>query len=344
MHKINVDDFVIAHKKKFLSKKETPVQKGVSFLKNKQVTQNVMSDFDKKLKEVCMEYSIKYTNNNNKIVCDDWFAIAEAEDRLNGKASAIVIKVENQYHPLDRQITLIYTTLVNNTANVLEKCEHYIGTMKTVEEFFSSINHLANTFSTDFLLKPYRGKEVDAKQIFNKLIGDTNNAEIMPIDVAKSMITNFNNMHPSWAFVKTNRNENTTNLKVPYKKENNIVVNEINLNIKETNKFRANNIVISNSKYEGFLDYLLLDFVGANFPEEIIAIIFQKTISMKQNRQKYSNNLIRSYFYGLRIRILVDPSIPKVNYNKIFDVTKKFILDKYPKFQQMIVSLTIPNI
>lgn len=350
MYTSNNDEILLTNKKQLLSKREAPVKKGVSFLKSKNVSQivipvqSVMSDFDKKLKEVCMEYSIKYTIVDNKVICNDWFAISETEDRLNGVAKGNIVKIAESCHLLDKKITLIYTTLVNNIKNVQEKCEHCICVISTIEEFFSSINSLANMFSREFLLRPYKGKEDEAKKIFKKLLGDNANTESLPIDDVKLMITNFNNMHPSWAFIKSKHDKDTTNLKVPYRRDNNITLNEINLNIKETTKLRSDNLVISNAKYEGFLDYLLLDFIGGSFPKDIVGLIFQKTISMKINKQVYIKNLVRSYFNGLRIRILVDADIPIENYKKIFDEFKTFIQDRYIKFQPMIVSLTIPKI
>jgi len=353
--KYNDNDFILVTKKKTCDKSKgvIPAKKGIAFLKsspiilkksepipevtdkssstilNKSDTANVES---KILEEVCKEYNIPYNISNNIIQCDDWFALMETDDRIKGIDNSIDIK-NNILDPiiLYKKIAFIYSYIENDN-----KKESIICNVKSIMEFASAYNTLIKIFSNDFMLKAFKDKTDVSKNIFKNLM-ETNGTPLYNLQQIKNKINEFNHMHPSWSFIK---NSNQEDVKIPFKKINDLVVNEINLNIKETNNLKNNNLIFTDANYRGFVDQILIDFVIGNFPNAVVGLIFQKTISMHESKK---TNFFRYYYHGFRIRILINPDYSKDELLMAFETVKNYIKSRYVKFNEMIVSLASPR-
>ncbi|QGR53821.1 hypothetical protein [Moumouvirus maliensis] len=177
-----------------------------------------------------------------------------------------------------------------------------ITIMKTVQEFWKFMHDLQEEDSSSCKFSmPLQGMESLADKIFSQLISSgRSRGDHVVIDKnlqnrVNAMVADFNSLHPVWSFIKVSDLVRKNNIQVPFIRKNKRAVNDININLKDTKFNSQRNIYTMNKSFtEGYIPFLVFDFIRGQLPDDIKAIVFNKTIAVHGN----------SYFKGFRVRVL----------------------------------------
>ena len=164
-----------------------------------------------------------------------------------------------------------------------------ICVMKTIADFWTHINALSLKFSM-----PMLGREDDANKIFKQLMNPVSNRNA---DINNN-VSEFNSFHPVWSFIKVKKTVTKDNsIVVPFIRQKGRALNDITINLKDTEANRSLGIhPLGDDFTYGYIPLLILDLVGAgdNIPEEIISVVFSRTIAVNGTM----------LFRGYRVRVL----------------------------------------
>lgn len=222
---------------------------------------------------------------------------------------------DSEIYPLDKKITFIGTSVREEPEHNTKyaRVYHRLGACDTIQDFWKVVNSLNGNYDASFLNMSLPYKKNEANTIFaNLLTGKFNNN-------FKNMIMEFNYLHPTWILMNVDGSE------PPYIRDNSgLVKNEINLYAKESAALNQQNLFLTTIDFTGFMDRLILDFVGGNFPDSIIALVFQKTIESFKLESKVL------FYRGFRVRILLKTCDQSTAKN-----VKNFINMNYKEFKSM---------
>lgn len=119
---------------------------------------------------------------------------------------------------------------------------------------------------------------------------------------ACSHISAYNDIHPVWAFIRLDPSfkytkEDAPPIKIPIIRDaNNRSTNTIDISLKDTDRNSANGIYCVDEAFEfGYIPTMVLALIGGNFPADVIAIVFHKTVNVDRSQ----------YFRGFRVRIVI---------------------------------------
>lgn len=224
-------------------------------------------------------------------------------------------------YPLDKRITFVYAYVREEPKHSTGYARVYnnLGSCATVHDFWKVVNALNLAYKSPFLSISLPDKEKNADSIFFNLLNGN-----FKKNSYGNMINEFNYLHPTWTLMNVDESE------PPYiRDDKGLVKNEINLYAKESRTLNDKGLFLTNTDFTGFMDVLVIDFVRGKFPDNVIAMVFQKTIeSVKPDKSDPS----KVFFYrGFRIRILLDD----VCNFKTTEQLKNFILTNYHAFRPM---------
>ncbi|XWV25290.1 hypothetical protein QJ856_gp0480 [Tupanvirus deep ocean] len=160
------------------------------------------------------------------------------------------------------------------------------------------------------------GKDITADSIFTSLLSSgkiTLGDDVVTIDGRKvkdigKIVANYNKLFPIWSFIKVD-DSCTTNSKIeaPFIRSggNGPAINCIDINLKETKANMNQGIRTMSADFdEGFIPNLVMQFVCGHLPEDVTAIVFNKTIAINGS----------TYYKGYRLRVLSSStSVPVLN-------------------------------
>ncbi|AGC01823.1 hypothetical protein H012_gp641 [Acanthamoeba polyphaga moumouvirus] len=177
-----------------------------------------------------------------------------------------------------------------------------VTVMETVQEFWNFMHNLQQEDNTSCKFSmPLQGMESLADKIFSELISSgRSRGDHVVIDKnlqnrVNAIVANYNSLHPVWSFIKVSELGKKNNIQVPFIRKNHRAVNDININLKDTKFNSQRNIYTMNKSFtEGYIPFLVFDFIRGQLPDDIRAIVFNKTIAVHGN----------SYFKGFRVRVL----------------------------------------
>ncbi|AGF85467.1 hypothetical protein QJ854_gp315 [Moumouvirus goulette] len=177
-----------------------------------------------------------------------------------------------------------------------------VSVMKTIQEFWIFMHELQKEDNSYCKFSmPLQGMESLADKIFSELISSGRSREDHVIidknlqNRVNTIVANYNSLHPVWSFIKTSDLAKRNNIQVPFIRKNHRAVNDININLKDTKFNGQRNIYTMNKTFtEGYIPFLVFDFIRGQLPDDIRAIVFNKTIAVHGN----------SYFKGFRVRVL----------------------------------------
>ena len=277
--------------------------------------------------------------NKKGTTSDDWTVIADADNKVRAEElvanglppvcteQVVIERVPVQIlvdSPLHKPIALIY----EYKKPTGEWMTHLVQVLYTVGDFGYLRNWLKSEYGSrgaPFTQEVnFNDSDVSADAIFENLVRSRNKEK----QVTDRLITAYNSRFLTWSFVEiehgmtipTGDSRTWTGdgpIRVPYKRMNGRVDNDVNINLKETT-LRANSVSISpvDPKFKtGIIPGLVFDLVGAQMPPEVKAVVFSRSVILCGKGKNCQP--------GFRVRIVVESSNHK---DKCFEhVTKEFI-------------------
>lgn len=269
------------------------------------------------------------TSHNNK----DWAVngkqiIINQNEWLEKEQSKIVDYNDPKNIPLYSNIALICMWKTKNG----EKCKKNISIMKTVYDFFSIIETIKGEGECLFNL-PLSGCVEEANNIFMNILSSNDNNNVIN---SKEEVAKFNALHPIWSFVKVS-SETTINddIRIPYISNDKNTLNDININLKEIKNNNNKGIwTMHSSLKNGYIPCMIMDFVRGGMPDEIQAIVFNKTIAIN----RYAS------FKGFRLRIVTDSVETQIlNKCKNFIENDFYFFHRNVNYSNCVVRISLPK-
>lgn len=286
-----------------------------------------------------------YSTNRTDSVIDSNFAVSKnividtIEDTIENKTEYIAPDPKMKHELLSNFALVCEWEIVG-----VWKTET-VAVFNTVEDYWIIIDSLTElkTGLESKLSLPLTGKDYEANKIFMDLMNsgkkssdDEVNIHEKNRDLVKKIVSRYNSLHPVWSFIRIPDNFTKENkIEVPFVRVNKRAINDLTVNLKDTKASREQNLHVIDPKFEdGYISCLIIDFVRGGLPNYISAIVFSKTIGIKQS----------NYFRGYRLRIL-----PNTGDVTIMKQCKDFIENDFIKshttrdFKHCVINITIPK-
>ena len=265
------------------------------------------------------EYMEALTFIYGKYKCfnNDWWALNEAMGLLYDKKlmalglkpiysdtlrEPIVVNLQKEINSMPVIPFISPIALVREWQNKPKQWNlEIVAVMKNPIEFWQVIEQLECHNNTDLQFsQSLPGKEHDSENIFNKLLinnkrNDNHNYQQQNI---KSIVSEYDTNHSLWSFIKVNDSFSVkSDIQVPFIRINKHVVNCVDISLKDTKTNYTHGIQCMDPKFKsGYIPRLVMEFVCGILPNEITAVVFNKTITV--------NGSI--YFKGYRVMTLTD--------------------------------------
>jgi len=213
-----------------------------------------------------------------------------------------------------------------------------VAIMRTIMDFWNIINSLEGNPSdpnNKFCL-PLTGKGEIADKYFQCLISQSNkqnsddgiNISGPQQEKVRKIISQYNALFPIWSFVRVNDStNNNSTIDVPFIRVGGRSVNDININLKDTRANQSMGIYVMTKDFTcGYICNMVLSFIGGCLPDDIMSIVFNKTIAVNG----------ATYFRGYRLRILVNTSETKTII-RCRDYIETDFIQEYPGYSKCLV-------
>lgn len=319
-----IDPFVLADNKIVIFEKEKNVMNKLfsSVISEKEYNEEIKSMCDKYLTDDDDWYTISEVHS---IIIDKKRKEMGLEPILSDTLSTpivVEIRTENSGEtPFPNKIALVCDWQEKKNNGETEWKKNTVAILGHQKEYNDAINEFTqgNTaYGSKFSTALSVNSQTDADRIFSKLISsgkknsgfkdnDIDADDAVKIDqkdnvTIKKIVAKYNSLFPIWSFFKVNESATKNDeLEVPFirveKDGKSISVNDININLKDVKSNMLHGIRIMDEKFsEGYLPFLVNDFVNGLLPKEICGIVFSRTIAVKGT----------IYFKGYRVRVLVN--------------------------------------
>lgn len=198
----------------------------------------------------------------------------------SGDERMVIPKSPNPYEiPLDPQGLFMDWKDPEQCKWRAKKC----GSFATIGDMWSVILAYLSAFQSSL-----KGQEEKARLIFSKLVAECQNRRPR----TNVNVSEFNELHPVWTFGKQRPGQ-----KDPFdpiqRNSKGWATNVIDINLKKTRSITS---AFSNDFREGYIPFLLLNFIGGSLPDGINAISFSQTVAVSGTHCNY----------GWRVRIMTE--------------------------------------
>ena len=221
-----------------------------------------------------------------------------------------------------------------------------VSIMKTISDMWNCLNGLS--IESRFSM-PLKGKQDEAEKIFKNIMscatkenqhstfkGNNKDKEM------RKMISSYNSLHPTWSFVKVGAEVTIMDtITVPFiRSDNDRSKNDININLKDTISNQQLGLhALGNNFATGYIPLLVLNFIGGgdDIPDEIVSVVFSKTIATSGNM----------YYRGYRVRVLTKDDTKECLGKCEHFIKEKFVndiseLDRHD-YKDCVVTITVPK-
>lgn len=263
---------------------------------------------------------------------DEWWTVIEIEDVIYDIRRRIynLVPIHSvTYGKRNNEIPKKNITVSPNSTglflpeNIALNCEcksdygwerYTVSIMKTIGDFWKIVNYISGytTGSSNLFISSLKDKEQDADSIFKNLVSFGKKYDRKRIC---EIISQYNTFHPIWAFIKVNEQVSSdNNIVIPYIRVNDRAINDININIRGVynNDLYEESYIIDDDFSTGFISRLVLSLAGGTLPDNICAVVFNKTIVINNNR----------FYKGYRVRVVI-------NSVKYLEKCKEFLENRF---------------